>query len=128
MLALRLLVDLCEVRGVLDGVATGVTGRDWLASADETLGTGIWHGAGVGCRGGAGVVVVVVLRGINSGVCVELEVVTGLGGERADTGGGLGGLGAGAGSGSGLMTGGTGGGEGGAGGAGGGDGEVGGGL
>lgn len=131
VLAVRLLVDLLEVRGVLDGVTFGVTRGDWMISAEETLGTGIWHGAGAGSRGGAGVVVV--LRGRNSGVCVELEVVTGLGGERGDTGGGgLGGLGTGVGSGSGglmmVRDKGTGGGEGGAGGAGGGDGKGGGGL
>lgn len=126
LLVLRLLEVLLEGRGVVDGVVIGVTGGDWMVRAEETLGTGIWHGAGAGSRGDGGVVVV--LRGINSGVCVELEVVPGLEGKRGDTGGlGLEGLGTGAGSGSGglmmVRDGATGGEEDGAGGAGGGDGE-----
>lgn len=126
VLVLRLLEVLLEGRGVVDGVTFGVTGGDWTVSAEETLGTGIWHGAGAGNRGAGGVVVV--LRGINSGVCVELEVVPGPGGERGDTGeGGLEGLGTGAGSGSGglmmVIDRDTGGEEGGAGSAGGGDGD-----
>lgn len=130
VLVLRLLPDLLAVLGVVDGVTFGVAGGD--GTAEETLGTGIWHGAGAGSRGAAGVAVV--LKGMNSGVCVELQVVTGLGGERGVTGrGGLRGLGTGAGSGSGgpmtVRDRGAGwGGEGGQGGAAGGDGERGGGL
>lgn len=58
VLALRLFVDLLDVRVAVDGVTFGVTGGDWMATAEETRGTGIWHGAGAGNRGGAGAVVV----------------------------------------------------------------------
>lgn len=107
VLAFRLFEDLLDVRVIVDGVSFGVTGGDRMAPAEETLGAGIWHGAGAGSGDGAGVVVV--LRGIKSGVCVELEVVPGLGGSGGEAGrGGLAGLEREAGSGAGGGDGGSG--------------------